>query len=434
MKKKITSLVFLTPLLITGCGIFGNNESDEPKGPRFYENSPFDDEYEDDDGTDYSNLFVLDNSKTDFCLVLPKVKQYCDDMNEQREKGNWLNEDKINDLHGDTVKIKSYQGDYDKCVPVELSFEVADTISSEDFAIICWPKGDKEHYRESVAVGGKASFDNLLRGTAYEWRVLSSSGKKSAIGTFKTDDYVRFLSVGDLFNVRDCGGWTTVDGKRIKQGLLYRGGEINDRQWDVEHHKNIYGDDDPARDIFVKDLGIRVELDLRNPKEAHNITECPINKSGVDKSNPEYVTYALQEIDPYANGLITSLYQDTLRVIFEEYIANVDKKPIYCNCYGGADRTGTLCFLVGALLGMSYTDLIIDYEATTFSTNYKAHDVSQKYSNFPEMIEAIKNWSFYDETKPLKEIVETFLVSTCGVSKDCINKIRNIMLEDPVQE
>ena len=41
-------------------------------------------------------------------------------------------------------------------------------------------------------------------------------------------------------------------------------------------------------------------------------------------------------------------------------------KPVFYHCQNGADRTGTLGFLIGALLGMSEGDLAKDYELTTF--------------------------------------------------------------------
>ena len=87
--------------------------------------------------------------------------------------------------------------------------------------------------------------------------------------------------------------------------------------------------------------------------------------------------------------------------------------------------------MLGAILGMSYSDLIIDYEATTFSNNLKEHDRdSDQYTHFPAMLEEIQSWSFYDANKPLSEIMTQYLTDSCGVSADAIAKIRNIMLED----
>ena len=51
---------------------------------------------------------------------------------------------------------------------------------------------------------------------------------------------------------------------------------------------------------------------------------------------------------------------------------------MYFHCAGGADRTGTLAFLIEALVGVSENDLSKDYELTTFGPsntrlmNYRA--------------------------------------------------------------
>ena len=45
-------------------------------------------------------------------------------------------------------------------------------------------------------------------------------------------------------------------------------------------------------------------------------------------------------------------------------------KVVYFHCAGGADRTGTLAFLIEALLGVSESDLSKDYELTSFDGSH----------------------------------------------------------------
>ena len=53
-------------------------------------------------------------------------------------------------------------------------------------------------------------------------------------------------------------------------------------------------------------------------------------------------------------------------------------RSVFFHCAGGADRTGSLAFLIEALLGVSESDLSKDYELTTFGRvntrlrNYRA--------------------------------------------------------------
>ena len=59
---------------------------------------------------------------------------------------------------------------------------------------------------------------NLKLNARYYWTVGDATP-----ATFVTVDAPpRNLSVGGVMNVRDLGGWKTVDGKRVKQGLLFR--------------------------------------------------------------------------------------------------------------------------------------------------------------------------------------------------------------------
>ncbi len=411
MNKKLLCSLFLSAFAITACG---ETKEDKPKKP------------------DYSNLFTLTSPEEPACMVNAKVKEYSDGIYAQRDAaGVYGNtEDKIvSPLYSEATKVATYKGDYDECVPVELTVAVDDSIKDEKLTVRYWLKGKDDDYKEATPVDGKISLENLFRSSTYEWMAITDSGKESAIKTFETGDYVRFLNVGSIPNFRDNGGWTTVDGKRVKQGLVYRGFELNDHKLKNGHAQNVMGDDDPGKDVFVKDLGIRAEIDLRSDDEADKITKCAMNKEGVTKDDPNFVEYERIKVGSYATGLKDN--KDEYKKIFENYLANADQKPVYYHCYGGADRTGTIGFMLGAILGMSYSDLIIDYEATTFSNNLKEHDRdSDQYTHFPAMLEEIQSWSFYDANKPLSQIMEQYLTESCGVSSSAIAKIRNIMLED----
>ena len=410
MNKKLLCSLLLSAFVITGCG------EDKPAKP------------------DYSNLFNLVSPSEPVCMVNEKVKEYSDGIYAQREAAgvNAKDENKIvSPLYSEATQVADFKGDYDENKPVELSFTLDESIKDEKVKLRYWVEGKDDDYVELEPVDGKVTLQNLFRSTVYEWQVITESGKKSKVATFETGDYVRFLTVGSIPNFRDNGGWTTVDGKKIKQGLVYRGFELNDHDLDKSgnHNQNISGDDDPGKKVFVDDLGIRAEVDLRGASEADNAVRCGMNPTTTTEDDPKFVSYERLQISSYADGLKGS--KENIKKIFEEYLANADEKPVYYHCYGGADRTGTIGFLLGAILGMSYSDLIIDYEATTFSNNLKEHNRdSDRYTYFPAMLEEIQSWSYYDANKPLSEIIETYLVQDVGVAQTKINRIREIMLED----
>ena len=92
---------------------------------------------------------------------------------------------------------------------------------------------------------------NLKVNTAYYWCV-QRNGKRSKIASFKTADTLpRCIKIDHISNVRDMGGYR-VKGGRIRQGLLYRGGEF-------ELHLQLC--DKGARELLR--LGVRTELDMR---------------------------------------------------------------------------------------------------------------------------------------------------------------------------
>ena len=52
---------------------------------------------------------------------------------------------------------------------------------------------------------------------------------------------------------------------------------------------------------------------------------------------------------------------------FFEVLADESNYPVIIHCENGADSTGTMAFLINALLGVNEEDLIKDFELSTFS-------------------------------------------------------------------
>lgn len=74
----------------------------------------------------------------------------------------------------------------------------------------------------------EVAVDNLKIATQYKWSVKSANGDEFN-GSFKTADLVpRLLRVENVPNFRDFGGRIGLDGRRIRQGMLYRSTGLND--------------------------------------------------------------------------------------------------------------------------------------------------------------------------------------------------------------
>ena len=157
-------------------------------------------------------------------------------------------------------------------------------------------------------------------------------------------------------------------------------------------------------------LGIKTEIDFRNQTEAGGHTESPIPGASLS-----YVT-----LGGYADAF--GRYKDAYRDAFL-MLADKDNYPIYMHCTGGADRTGTVSFLLNALLGVSELECVQDYELTTFSTygarNTKRGTYAAYYQEFREKLDA-----FDGDT--LQKKVEAYLLSI-GLSETDIANIKAIM-------
>ena len=71
-------------------------------------------------------------------------------------------------------------------------------------------------------------FGIFIPGKTYYYKVVGSESGESIVDSFKTKNFpVRYISADLVTNVRDLGGWDTIDGKKVKYGLLYRGGALD---------------------------------------------------------------------------------------------------------------------------------------------------------------------------------------------------------------
>lgn len=200
---------------------------------------------------------------------------------------------------------------------------------------------------------------NLKIGTRYFFTV-----NEETPGSFTTADAApRNLSVGGVLNVRDLGGWETVDGKRVKQGLLFRTSALDCYSEDEKKMKQLI-DADGIKTL--KDtLGIKTEIDLR------------VDHDGDRGYPPEGKTESVLGADvrylhcPILLGAENYLDSvDSLRTVFRT-LAEPGNYPVAYHCAVGADRTGFVSYLLLALLGVPDADIMRDYMWTNFSNQQR---------------------------------------------------------------
>ena len=289
---------------------------------------------------------------------------------------------------------------------------------------------------------------NLKLGQTYYWKVWSDikckdyscgstingpckCGKakgahESPVASFTTDAQPpRWIAIeGRVGNIRDLGGWMTSGGRRVKQGMVFRGQGLNDNSvnGDAKGRNRLMVED---VDFFVNTLGVKTDLDLRSDREVADMKQSPLGAgvtfihhpssayAGIFKKNPD---------DLSSNGMKTMA--ENFRVFCDE-----KNYPIYFHCIGGADRTGSLAYVLNGILGVDRHDLETDWESTFYPT-------------LPEMRKDYTGPSFWcgenhfndgfakygDANTPWNKKIELYLLD-CGVTPAEIEKFRSIMLE-----
>lgn len=235
----------------------------------------------------------------------------------------------------------------------------------------------------------------------------------SEVGTFRTADLApRWIEIeGRVKNIRDFGGRKTVDGRRVRQGMIFRGQGLNDNSNDgcVPGRNRLMAEDV----IYLrKTLGIRTDLDLRTPLETALMKTSPLGKS---------VKLILHSSEQY-KGIFTPEGKRNVAENFRVF-TDRDNYPIYFHCIAGADRTGTLAYLLNCVLGVSRHDAETDWESTFYPAFPKERDGILGEVHFYNGISA---YGKADDT--WQHRVELYLLD-CGITKKEIDIFREIMLK-----
>ena len=240
---------------------------------------------------------------------------------------------------------------------------------------------------------------NLKVGTQYFWCV-QKNGKRSEVSSFETRlTLPRCMKIDHISNVRDMGGYKVEDG-HIRQGKMYRGGEF-----ELHMHLTEAGMKELQR------LGMRTELDMRGEaKDKVDFTTAEL--MGIKRAYVPSVPYA---------EVFKEEQRGALRAFFEVF-TEPENYPIYYHCWGGADRTGTFAFILGAFLGMTLEDLINEYEFTSLAIWGIR---SRNYEGFQAFLDLF--FALPGET--LRQKGANFLKQYAGLTDEELAVIYDVMVE-----
>ena len=289
---------------------------------------------------------------------------------------------------------------------------------------------------------------NLKLGQTYYWKVWSDikckdyacgstingpcacgktkKARESQVISFTAADQPpRWIAIeGRVGNIRDLGGWKTLDGRRVKQGMAFRGQGLNDNSvnGEAKGRSRLMVED---VEYLTKTLGIKTDLDLRSSREVADLKQSPLGPGVKFIHNPSSAYAGIFKKKP------DDLSSSGMKAMAENFRVFCDEKnyPIYFHCIGGADRTGSLAYVLNGILGVPRHDLETDWESTF-------------YPNMPEMRKDYTGPTFWcgenhfndgfakygDANTSWNERIELYLLD-CGVTKEEIARFRSIMLE-----
>lgn len=249
---------------------------------------------------------------------------------------------------------------------------------------------------------------NLYKDTEYfvSVKAFLSDGTRPEVKTsFKTTaDGARPMKIDGIYNVRDVGGYKSSNGRTTLQGKMFRGGALSPSTIAAYYYVELKPN---GQDYMSNILKIKTDFDLRSVGENLGLTESPIPNATLEYYGVDGYMYAYKASEKY-KAAFSALADET-------------RYPVYIHCTGGADRTGTICAIIEALLGYSEEDILHDYEATSFSI-YGLRAYSDTTYDFAKFWDEFKTY----DGSTLAEKAENYMLSI-GVTKTEIYNIRAIM-------
>ena len=182
----------------------------------------------------------------------------------------------------------------------------------------------------------------------------------------------RVLDLAGSCNFRDCGGYETADGGRVRWGRLYRSGLLARLS--------------PAAAAQVQSLGVRAVCDLRRTAERGLHPNPPLGNDvrrfewdSEAESSPIRDRAFAGAVDPAeVHAAMLKMYERlpfTLQPRLAGVFAALDHAGLgatIVHCTAGKDRTGVAVALVLDSLGVSRDAIVEDYALTDTAVDLRA--------------------------------------------------------------
>lgn len=320
--------------------------------------------------------------------------------------------------YNDDEYMRSLYEKYDAFRPTNNVLSWASDLDVKSYKVIISQDSDLSYTEREYETSGNTTsvvFENPYTSTNYYWQVIATLNDESKLYSdvfnFESANLPRTLKISGISNTRDIGGSIGFNGKRMKEGLVYRGAKLDAAT-------------ESGKDEFKNKLGIKSEVDLRLVGEG---TENFLNL-------PNYYHYpSPNDIydDPTNNTFINYFGPDSLVPNFGEAVkvfANKNNYPVYFHCSVGRDRTGFLSFVLNALCGVDKEMILKEFMLSLYSVtggyekgNLAFYNRLMSYFNYFETTYQGNN---------LSEKIENYLIAHTSVTHEDCENIRKILLGD----
>lgn len=267
-------------------------------------------------------------------------------------------------------------------------------------------------------------------------------------------DNDRIIHIEGVHNIRDLGGLTGLDGRRIKKNLLIRSSRL------------VLIQEDGLE--FLKSINLSTIIDMRTTYEATKRPDPELegvtyHRIGVLSEEPNEMgaTYSMlarskNEDEALVNVLISGFDMSHVYMDFVEQpfaiqgmgqalkliAAQPEGEAILFHCNGGKDRTGTFTVFLLTILGVDKDTIMDDFEMTNeyFADEIeRMKNVARSMTDDQKVIDGMQDIAGVSRAnmdKAMESIIAKYgsvmdyIRNVLGVTDEEINEIRRKYLEE----
>jgi protein-tyrosine phosphatase len=250
----------------------------------------------------------------------------------------------------------------------------------------------------------------------------------------RSGGHARHVTMERLFNVRDLGGYATVDGRTTRWRTLYRADGIHHAcEADVER---------------LLGLGLRSVLDLRTHGELEERGRFTVEHATVAYHHLPVLRETWdgwvdvdRDVDavPFLAQRYEEMLDDGAAALAGalEVLAAADAYPAVFHCAAGKDRTGVLAAVVLGVLGVDDDTIVTDYGLSKAAMDSL---VDWMRANVPDSLDAMTDQpaAFLDAPpRAMHQVLEAVrarhgsmagYVKAIGVDADVVTALRRNLL------